>query len=108
MSGDKPKPFVIQRVEPSDAPSRDDLRAFSGEYLSSELDVTYNVLARDSGLAIRIPGRADVVVQPVFKDAFAGEVLGVVKFSRDARDVVTSFTVNTSGVRRLRFDRVTP
>ena len=35
--------------------------------------------ARDSGLEIQMPARADVVLQPIFPDAFAGEVVNVVK-----------------------------
>ena len=44
-------------------------------------------------------------MQPVERDLFAGGVLNVVKFSRDAHGVITGFTVNTNGVRGLRFDR---
>jgi len=46
------------------------------------------------------------MLHPVFTDAFAGEIVGVVKFSRDAGDVVTGFTAHSDGARRLRFDRV--
>jgi hypothetical protein len=38
--------------------------------------------ARDSGLEIQMPGRADVVLQPIFPDAFAGEVVTVVKSNK--------------------------
>jgi hypothetical protein len=55
---------------------------------------------------IQIPGRADIPLQPVFTDAFAGEILGIVKFSRDAGGVVTAFTANSDGARGLRFDRI--
>jgi hypothetical protein len=64
------------------------------------------LVARDSGLVLQIPGRNDIVLQPIFPDASAGGVVGVVKFSRDAGGAVTGFTVNSSGVRGLRFDRV--
>jgi hypothetical protein len=53
-----------------------------------------------------IPGRADIILQPVFTDAFAGGIVGVVRFSRDARGAVTGFTANSDGARSLRFDRV--
>jgi hypothetical protein len=33
-------------------------------------------------------------------------VVGIVKFSRDARGVVTGFTVKAGDVRSLSFDRV--
>jgi hypothetical protein len=64
------------------------------------------LVARDSGLVLQIPGRNDIVLQPIFSDAFAGGVVGVVKFSRDAGGAVTGFTANSSGARGLRFDRM--
>jgi len=100
------KPVVSQQVTTSFTPSSTELRALAGAYTSAELEGTYTLAARDSGLVIQIPRRADIVLQPIFPDAFAGAIVGVVKFARDARGVVTGFTVNASGARGLRFDRV--
>jgi Domain of unknown function (DUF3471) len=104
-TGDGPKPIVSQKLEPF-ALSSQQLRAYAGEYGSPELEVTYTLAARGSGLVVRMPGRGDTVLQPIERDVFAGGVLNVVKFSRDPHGVITGFTVNTNGVRRLRFDRV--
>jgi hypothetical protein len=82
------------------------LRAFAGEYTSAEVEGTYTLAARDSGLVIQIPGRADIALRPVVPDGFAGAIVGVVKFSREAGGAVTGFTVNASGARGLRFDRM--
>jgi len=67
-------------------------------------------------LVIEVPGRAEFVLRPIFTDAFQGARVRVpdddalqlpaVKCSRDARGVVTGFTVNAVDVRSLRFDRV--
>ena len=54
------------------------------------------------------PGRADVQFQPVFENAFAGDMLGVLKFSRGTGGVVTGFTAKSDGARRLAFDRIRP
>ncbi len=105
VTGVGPKPTVSQKVAPF-APSSTELRAFQGEYTSSEVEGTYTLAARDSSLVIQIPGRADVVLKPIFPDAFAGAIVGIAKFSRDADGVVTGFTVNASGARGLRFNRV--
>jgi hypothetical protein len=104
--GGGPKSAIMQRVEDGYAPSLAQLRAFAGKYASEELEVTYTVTLRDSDLVIRIPGRSDVVLGPIYVDAFHGAVVNVVKFSRDASGGVAGFTVNTGGVRGLRFDRV--
>jgi CubicO group peptidase (beta-lactamase class C family) len=98
-------PLVFQR-ENAFAPSNKELGTFSGRYASAELDTTYTLLVRDSALVIQIRGKSDITLRPIFTDAFQGNRVGVVKFSRDARGVVTGFTVNTDGVRGLRFDRV--
>jgi len=38
-----------------------------------------SLTARDSGLEIEMPGRVDLVLEPIFPDAFAGAVVNVVK-----------------------------
>ncbi|MDP9177049.1 MAG: beta-lactamase family protein [Gemmatimonadota bacterium] len=102
---ERAKPLVFQQVN-AFTPSSTELRAFEGEYVSPELETTYKLAARDSGLVVQVRGRADIVLRPVFGDAFQGSRVGVVKFSRDTRGVVTGFTVNNGSVRNLRFDRV--
>lgn len=105
VTGDGPKPKVSQRLAPF-TPTSADLRAFAGEYTSSEIETTYTVATRDSDLVVQSPGRSSMTFQPVFQDAFAGSGPDTIKFSREARGVVTGFTIYTSGVRGLRFERV--
>ena len=66
----------------------------------------YTLAVRHAGLMMQTPGRANINLQPVFTDAFAGAILGVIKFSRDARGAVTGFTANSDGARGLRFERI--
>ena len=105
VTGTGPKPVVSQQVTTSFAPSSKERRAFAGEYTSREVQGTYTLAVREPGLAIQIPGRSDIVLEPIYPDAFAGDIVGVVKFSRDVRGVVTGFTVNASGARGIHFDR---
>jgi|SRR5215472_1743147 len=105
IDGESPNPFLIHRVNPW-APSSRDLRIFEGDYRSAELGVTYTVAVKDSALKIQVPGRDEVTVQPFAANTFAGYLVGVMKFSRDNRDRVSGFTVNTTGVRGLRFNRL--
>lgn len=100
-----PRPFLIHRVDPW-VPSSSDLRAFEGDYRSGELEVVYAVVAKDSVLQIQIPGRDQITVQPVAAETFAGDLVGVVKFFRDQDKRVSSFTINTTGVRGLHFERL--
>jgi CubicO group peptidase (beta-lactamase class C family) len=105
VTGVGPKPKVSQKLPPFTQPTKE-LGSFTGDYTSPEIEVTYGITARDSDLQVRMPGRPDVVLLPFMRDAFAGPVLGVAKFSRDSQGSITGFTVNTSGVRGLRFDRI--
>lgn len=99
------KPIVSRRLPPF-TPSSTELRGLAGSYSSSEIETTYTITARDSDLLVTMPGRGDLILRPVFVNAFAGAVLGVAEFSRDARGVATGFTIHTGGVRSLRFERV--
>jgi hypothetical protein len=82
------------------------LPVFAGDYRSAELEVTYKVAVDGSALKIRIPGRNDIFVQPVAADTFAGDLVGIMKFSRNRSDGVSGFTVNTTGVHGLSFERL--
>jgi hypothetical protein len=63
-------------------------------------------VAREPGLIIQIPARADIAFQPAFTDAFGGSTFGVAKFSRNPTGVVTAFTAHAAGIRGLRFNRI--
>lgn len=107
VTGVGPKPMVSEQVTESFVPSPSELRAFAGDYFSDELDVRYVVVVRDSGLAIRTPGRPDIPVHPLLPDTFhAPGLVDVVRFWRDREDVVTGFTVHSEGAWGLRFERV--
>lgn len=79
------------------------LDSFAGAYRSDELDVTYTVAVRDTSLMLE-----SSILQPVSKDAFVGDYLGVVRFVRDPRGAVTGFTLNRQAARGVRFERMTP
>ncbi len=83
------------------AVSTSDLRSFTGDYRSDELDVTYTVAVRDSSLVLQTS-----TLHPVFKDAFVGDYMGTVRFVRDARGDITAFTLNRNSARGVRFERV--
>jgi CubicO group peptidase (beta-lactamase class C family) len=85
------------------AMSSADVQSFVGEYRSDELGATYTVEARDAALTMRGP---NVAITPFAKDVFVGDVVGVVRFSRDQRGAVTGFTVNRDAARGVRFERV--
>jgi len=106
VTGAGPTPFVSDQVVEGFAPTAAQLRAYAGRYASADLNVTYTVVARASGLVIQIPGRADIALRPVFPGAFYGSLIDLITFSRGAGSRTTGFTVNRTSVRKLRFERV--
>jgi CubicO group peptidase (beta-lactamase class C family) len=105
VSGAGPKPQVSQLITTPFTPSQAQLRAFEGTYTSDEVHGTYTVVARDGGLAIEIPTRSAIALQPLFTDAFGGNIVGVATFTRNAHGDVTGFTANAPAIRGLRFNR---
>ncbi len=70
-------------------PTAADLRAFVGDYRSAEIPASYDVVLRDSDLAIQRPGGAEVRLRPLGQDTFACDGFGVLRFLRGTRgDVV--------------------
>jgi CubicO group peptidase (beta-lactamase class C family) len=108
VTGAGPKPYVSEQVVEGFAPTAQQLREYAGSYANADLDVTYELVARASGLVLQIPGRAEIALQPVFPDAFYGSLVDLIRFSRGAGPQATAFTVNRSSVRNLRFERARP
>jgi hypothetical protein len=63
--------------------------------------VTYTVSVRDSSLVIQ-----SSTLHPVFRDAFVGDYVGMVRFFRDPRGAVAAFTLSRNAARGVRFERV--
>jgi CubicO group peptidase (beta-lactamase class C family) len=106
VTGAGPKPAINEQVTTAYAPSPADLRAFAGSYRSDEVGAIYALIPRDADLLVKMPGRPDVGLKPLVPDKFYGSLLEIVKFLRDERGMVTGFTMQTTGVRSLRFDRL--
>jgi CubicO group peptidase (beta-lactamase class C family) len=106
VTGFGPKPLIQEQVVEGFSPTPGQLREYAGRYISPDLDVTYTLAARASGLVIQIPGRPEIALQPVFPDAFYGSLVDLIKFSRGVDRRPAFFTVNRTSVRNLRFERV--
>jgi CubicO group peptidase (beta-lactamase class C family) len=107
VSGMGARPLISRRVETGFTPTPLELRAFAGQYANPDLDVVYSIEAGEPGLVIRIPGRADVPVEPILPDAFYGSLVDLIRFSRDARSGrVNGFTIHRHSVRNLQFVRL--
>ena len=104
VTGDGSKPKVSQQLPPFTI-SRKELRAFAGKYVSLEIETTFTVTARDSDLLLRGPEGSEIVLKPVFQDAFLG-FGGTIQFTCNKRGASAGFTLHRDDVRGLHFDRV--
>jgi CubicO group peptidase (beta-lactamase class C family) len=82
-----------------------EIQAYAGAYRSEELGATYTLQPRNTMLLVK-SSRADVTMAPFSKDVFVGDGVGIVKFARDSRGTVSSFTLNRDIDRGVRFDRI--
>jgi hypothetical protein len=83
------------------------LRSYTGSFHSDELGLTYTLATADAGLLVKgtyFDG-TEVTIVPFSKDVFVGDLVGIVKFSRDASGTISGFSVNRDPVRGVRFDR---
>ena len=83
------------------------LRSYTGSFRSDELGLTYTLATAGAGLLVKDTyfDGTEVTIVPFSKDVFVGDLVGIVKFSRDARGTVSGFSVNREQVRGVRFDR---
>jgi CubicO group peptidase (beta-lactamase class C family) len=105
VTGAGPKPFMSEQVVEGFTPTAAQLREYTGRYANADLDVTYNVRARASGLVIQIPGREEITLNPVFPNAFYGSLVDLIQFSGAPGRPATGFTMNRTSARYLRFER---
>ncbi|MCI0437153.1 MAG: beta-lactamase family protein [Gemmatimonadetes bacterium] len=81
-----------------------DLTAFTGEFSSEELDVTYRIERVDQGLVLERRMHGAQPLQPLGDDAFRAADVRL-RFARDAAGRITGFSVDAGRVRNIRFDR---
>jgi CubicO group peptidase (beta-lactamase class C family) len=101
VSGEREAPSLLQRLMPF-TPAPDSLPAFAGDYVCDELDTTYAIASTAVGLTVRIPGRAPIALKAIDPGGFAGPLVGVLRFTRDAGGQVSGFTLNASAARGVR------
>jgi len=87
------------------APAAVDLRTLAGDYRSAEIEASYDVVLRGSGLVLQPPGASEVQLKPFGKDSFTAPGIGVLRFLRGSHGQIVAFTMNRYNLRGLRFDR---
>lgn len=83
------------------------MREFTGEFYSDELQTNYEVTLKHGKLTIEHWRNEDVILSPIDEDQFTGDKwwVGTIKYTRDKNGEITGFNLSTTGVRNLRFER---
>ena len=78
---------------------------YVGRYVSDELDVPLEIIARDGGLVLRRRPSDEFPLRPTYADAFQAPVIGSIRFRRDARGAIDGFSIYAGRVLDVRFKR---
>lgn len=78
---------------------------YAGRYVSDELDVQLEVVARDGKLFMHRRPDDSIELRPTYADGFQGTGLGSIRFARDARGAIDGFSIYAGRVLDVRFRR---
>jgi CubicO group peptidase (beta-lactamase class C family) len=78
---------------------------YVGRYVSDELDVQLDVIARDGKLFIHRRPDDTIELRPTYVDAFQGTGVGSIRFERAARGAIDGFSIYAGRVLDVRFRR---
>jgi CubicO group peptidase (beta-lactamase class C family) len=97
------KPVVYEAVDPM-KPTKEELSAYTGDYYSPELDVSYNVGLEGEELVLRRRKYGSVPLMSTIPDGFAAEGRDLL-FHRDERGGVAGLRLSSGRIRYLLFTR---
>lgn len=83
-------------------PTKEELKEYTGEYSSEELDTTFRIELIKNRLRFTHKNAIPGTLQTNYKDIFRAGNIRII-FSRDSSDRITSFMVNAGRVTNLRF-----
>ena len=86
-------------------PARITTADYIGRYVSDELDVQLEVVARDGKLFVHRRPDDTIELRPVYVDGFQAAGLGSIRFRRNARGAIDGFSIYAGRVLDVRFTR---
>lgn len=99
--GEKPDVFEFATAF---APSGTELSEYVGAFVSEEIDPVYRIALQDGNLTLtRLKKKAETL-RPAVRDVFTGDI-GTVRFTRDAKQHISGFVLNSGRIRQFRFTR---
>lgn len=98
------KTTIARRMKPFDSKSID-LKAFTGNYYSPELQTSYTLSLKGDTLIANHIRHEPAVLSPVEKDIFSTEVwfMSKIDFTRNEKSEITGFKASSGRVKNVRF-----
>jgi CubicO group peptidase (beta-lactamase class C family) len=93
-----------ERVEPA-KPTAQELGELVGTYSSDEAETVLEVGMTTAGPVVKRRPDTTIALRPIYKDAFSGQGLGLVRFRRDTAGTVTALSVTLDRVWDMRFEK---
>ncbi|HVH71836.1 MAG TPA: hypothetical protein VNB49_12085, partial [Candidatus Dormibacteraeota bacterium] len=84
---------------------REDLSQYTGEYLSTELQATYQFAVKDGKLTLATNWQEPFVLEPTVRDEFQSPVGVAIVFRQDATGHIGGCDVFAGRVRNIYFTR---
>ncbi|UCH57693.1 MAG: beta-lactamase family protein [Candidatus Bathyarchaeota archaeon] len=97
------KPVIYEAVTPVTL-TKEEKAAYTGNYHSPELDVSYNVMLQDDQLVLKRRKHDETPLLPTIPDGFSANGVNLF-FSRDERNNVSGFRLSSGRIRNLLFVR---
>ena len=86
--------------------SQQEIQAYTGDFVSDELETTYHISASEGGLFVRIGDRPPVALASLTRDHMRVPVIDAeITFNRERSGQVTGFRLEAGRVREVRFER---
>jgi CubicO group peptidase (beta-lactamase class C family) len=81
---------------------------YTGQFYSKELNITYNITYANGKLTARNNRTTDTELSLISADSFSGDqwFMGIVKFLRNDKQVVTGLTISTDRIKNLVFNKM--
>ncbi len=85
--------------------STTELRRFTGNFYSEELDTSYTLVVESGRLTVKIPNNTPIPVDAAGQDEFFSSDLGDLVFHFDAGHNVSAFSLSTQASRGIVFEK---
>jgi hypothetical protein len=100
---DQETPDIFERVSQAQ-PTAEELNAYSGSYVSEEIEPVYRIVVENGSLVLKRLKSKPQKLRPTLADYFEGPT-GDLHFQRDQSSRITGFLLDTGRIKNFRFTK---